>query len=169
MAAETRERDITNRLERWTSQANGGARAESKSLVGVRVVRDYFRPDIDTNTAISQVSSLAISDLYYLPPGTIPPMVMPYDPTASMPLALLTISSESMNETQLYDVAYFNIRNMLSGIQGTIAPAVFGGRIRRILVYVDPNRLAARGMSPADVANRLRQWNTLIPTGDAKS
>jgi CzcA family heavy metal efflux pump len=168
MPTETMERDITNRLERWTSQANGVALQESKSLIGVSVVRDYFRPDIDPNTALSQVSSLAISDLYYLPPGTIPPMVMPYDPTASMPLALLTISSSTMNETQLYDIAYFNIRNMLSGITGTIAPAVFGGRIRRILVYVDPNRLAARGMSPLDVANGLREWNTLIPTGDAK-
>src|SRR5574340_865563 len=129
MPTETMERDITNRLERWTSQANGVATQESKSLIGVSVVRDYFRPDIDPNTALSQVSSLAISDLYYLPPGTIPPMVMPYDPTASMPLALLTVSSSRMNETQLYDIAYFNIRNMLSGITGTIAPAVFGGRI----------------------------------------
>jgi multidrug efflux pump subunit AcrB len=168
MPTETMERDITNRLERWTSQANGVALQESKSLIGVSVVRDYFRPDIDPNTALSQVSSLAISDLYYLPPGTIPSMVMPYDRTASMPLALLTISSPTMNETQLYDVAYFNIRNMLSGITGTIAPAVFGGRIRRILVYVDPNRLAAHGMSPLDVANGLHQWNTLIPTSDAK-
>ena len=168
MPTEVMERDITNRLERWTSQANGVALQESKSLTGVSVVRDYFRPDIDPNTALSQVSSLAISDLYYLPPGTIPPMVMPYDPTASTPLALLTISSETLNETQLYDIAYFNIRNMLSGITGTIAPAVFGGRIRRILVYVDPNQLAARGLSPLDVANGLRRWNTLIPTGNAK-
>src|SRR5439155_512287 len=83
-------------------------------------------------------------------------------------LALLTVSSETLNETQLYDVAYFNIRNMLSGITGTIAPAVFGGRIRRILVYVDPNQLAARNLSPMDVVNGLRQWNTLVPTGDAK-
>src|SRR5215472_11178605 len=164
----TMERDITNRLERWTSQANGVALQESKSLLGVSVVRDYFRPDIDPNTALSQVSSLASSDLYYLPPGTIPPMVMPYDPTASIPLALLTVSSDTINETQLYDVAYFNIRNLLSGITGTIAPAVFGGRIRRILVYVDPNKLAARNLSPLDVVNGLRQWNTLIPTGDAK-
>src|SRR6266851_445439 len=168
MPTETMERDITNRLERWTSQANGVALQESKSLLGVSVVRDYFRPDVDPSTALSQVSSLASSDLYYLPPGTIPPMVMPYDPTASMPLVLLTVSSESMNETQLYDVAYFNIRNMLSGITGTIAPAVFGGRIRRIYVYVDPNKLAAHRMSALDVANSLRQWNTLIPTGDAK-
>ena len=168
MPTEVMERDITNRIERWTSQANGVALQESKSLIGVSVVRDFFRPDIDPNTALSQVSSLAISDLYYMPPGTIPPMVMPYDPTASIPLALLTVSSPTMNETQLYDIAYFNIRNMLSGITGTIAPAVFGGRIRRILVYVDPNKLASRGLSPLDVVNGLRQWNTLVPTGDAK-
>src|SRR5258707_3251030 len=168
MPTEAMERDITNRLERWTSQANGVALQESKSLIGVSVVRDYFRPDIDPNTALSQVSSLARSDLYYLPPGTIPTMVMPYDPTASIPLALLTVSSDTLNETQLYDVAYFNIRNMLSGITGTIAPAVFGGRIRRIYVYVDPSKLAAHGMSALDVVNALRQWNTLIPTGDAK-
>src|SRR5260370_28273443 len=168
MPTETMERDITNRLERWTSQANGVALQESKSLLGVSVVRDYFRPDIDPGTALSQVSSLASSDLYYLPPGTIPPMVMPYDPTASIPLALLTVSSDTLNETQLYDVAYFNIRNMISGITGTIAPALFGGRIRRIYVYVDPTKLAAHGMSSLDVVNSLRQWNTLIPTGDAK-
>jgi multidrug efflux pump subunit AcrB len=95
-------------------------------------------------------------------------MVMPYDPTASIPLALVTVSSPTINETQLYDVAYFNIRNMLSGITGVIAPAVFGGRIRRIYVYVDPYKLAARNLSALDVVNGLRQWNTLIPTGDAK-
>src|SRR5215472_13048315 len=95
-------------------------------------------------------------------------MVMPYDPTASIPLALVTVSSPTINETQLYDVAYFNIRNMLSGITGVIAPAVFGGRIRRIFVYVDPYKLAARNLSALDVVNGLRQWNTLIPTGDAK-
>jgi len=168
MPTEVMERDITNRIERWTSQANGIALQTSKSLLGVSVVRDFFRPDIDPNTALSQVSSLAISDLYYMPPGTIPPMVMPFDPTATIPLALVTVSSKTMNETKLYDIAYFNIRNMLSGITGTIAPAVFGGRIRRILVYVDPNKLAARGLSPLDVVNGLRKWNTLVPTGDAK-
>src|SRR5258708_22272422 len=93
MPTQTMERDITNRLERWTSQANGVALQESKSLLGVSVVRDYFRPDIDPSTALSQVSSLASSDLYYLPPGTITPMVMPYDPTGSIPPAPLTVYS----------------------------------------------------------------------------
>jgi len=64
MPAEVMEADITTRLERWTGQSNGVARQESKSMVGVSVVRDYFRPDIDPNTAMSQVTSLAMSDLY---------------------------------------------------------------------------------------------------------
>ena len=87
MPADVMEADITTRLERWTGQSNGVERQESKSMVGVSVVKDFFRPDIDPNTAMSQVTSLAMSDLYYLPPGTIPPMVMPFDPTANIPLA----------------------------------------------------------------------------------
>jgi len=88
MPAEVVEKDITTRLERWTGQANGVARQESKSMVGVSVVKDFFRKVVDPNTAMSQITSLAMSDLYYLPPGTIPPMVMPFDPTASIPLLL---------------------------------------------------------------------------------
>src|SRR5713101_4937371 len=168
MPTETMERDITNRLERWTSQANGVALQESKSLLGVSVVRDYFRPDIDPSTALSQVSSLASSDLYYLPPGTIPPMVMLFDPTASIPLALLTVSSDSLDETKLYDVAYFNIRNQLGSVPGVIAPAVYGGKLRRILAYLDPDKVQARGLSPLDVVNSIRSFNVLVPTGDAK-
>ncbi|MGH9161031.1 MAG: efflux RND transporter permease subunit, partial [Vicinamibacteraceae bacterium] len=111
MPAEFVEQDISTRLERWTGQANGVARQESKSMIGVSVVKNFFRPDIDLNTALSMVSSLAMSDLYYLPPGTIPPMVMPFDPTATIPLALVTVSSPTADETRLYDVAYFELRN----------------------------------------------------------
>ncbi len=168
MPAEVMERDITSRLERWTGQANGVALQESRSMIGVSVLRDYFRPDIDPNTAMSQVSSLAISDLYYLPPGTIPPMVMPFDPTASVPLALLSVSSSTFDETRLYDVAYFDLRNRLQGITGVIAPAVYGGRIRRILAYVDRDKLDSRNLSPMDVVQTLQAFNTLIPTGSAK-
>ena len=168
MPAEVMEKDITSRLERWTGQANGVARQESRSLTGVSIVRDYFRPDIDPNTAMSQVSSLAISDLYYLPPGTIPPMVMPFDPTAALPLALLSVSSPTLDETKLYDVAYFDLRNRLQGISGVIAPAVYGGRIRRILAYVDRERLQSRSVSPLDVVQALQNFNTMIPTGNAK-
>lgn len=168
MPAEVMEKDITTRLERWTGQSNGIARQEAKSMVGVSIVKDFFREDIDPNTAMSQVTSLAMSDLYYLPPGTIPPMVMPFDPTASIPLALISVSSPTFDETKLYDVAYFDLRNRLQSITGVIAPAVYGGRLRRILAYVDPLKAQARGMAPLDVINAIRDFNVMIPTGNAK-
>ncbi|MDA1272690.1 MAG: efflux RND transporter permease subunit [Verrucomicrobia bacterium] len=168
MPAEVMEKDITTRLERWTGQANGIARQESKSMVGVSVVKDYFREDVDPNTAMSQVTSLAMSDLYYLPPGTIPPMVMPFDPTASIPLCLISVSSPTFDETKLYDVAYFDLRNRLQSIPGVIAPAVYGGKLRRILAYVDPEKASSRGLSPLDVINSIRNYNVMIPTGNAK-
>ena len=109
-----------------------------------------------------------MSDLFYLPPGTIPPMVMPFDPTATLPLALVTVSSPTVNETKLYDIAYFDLRNRLQGISGVIAPAIYGGKLRRVLAYVDPDKLEARDLSPMDVVRTLRNFSTLIPTGDAK-
>jgi multidrug efflux pump subunit AcrB len=168
MPAEIVERDITNRLERWTGQADGIARQESKSMVGVSILRDYFRDDIDSNTAMSQVASLAQSDMFYLPPGTIPPLVMLFDPTATMPLCILRVYGDKFGEKELYDVAYFSIRNQLSGLPGVIAPAVFGGKLRRILLYLDRDKLVANGLAPLDVVKALRSFNLIIPTGNAK-
>jgi multidrug efflux pump subunit AcrB len=168
MPTEIMERDITNRLERWTSQSEGIARQESRSMMGVSIVKDYFRDDIDSNTAFSQVTSYAMSDLYYLPPGTVPPMVMLFDPSAPMPTALLAASSDVLDEKESYDLAYFNVRNMLSGSPGVIAPAVFGGKLRRIYVYLDQVKLQAYGLSLMDVQRAIKRNNLMIPTGNAK-
>ncbi len=167
MPPEVVEKDISSRLQRWTGQSVGIARQEAKSMLGVSIVRDYFREDISLDTAMAQVTSLAVSDMFYLPPGTLPPMVMPFDPTASVPVCLLSISSETMSEKELYDVAYFEMRNRLQAIQGVIAPAVYGGVLRRILVYVDPEKLEARNMSALQVAEGLDQSNPFVPIGSA--
>ncbi len=168
MPTEIMERDITSRLERWTSQSEGIERQESRSMMGVSIVKDYFRDDIDPNTAFSQVTSYAMSDMYYLPPGTVPPMVMLFDPSAPLPTALLAASSDVLNEKESYDLAYFNVRNMLSGSPGVIAPAVFGGKLRRIYIYLDPIKLEAYGLSLMDVQQAIKKNNLMIPTGTAK-
>ena len=169
MPPEVMERDIMSRLERWTGQSVGIEHQEAKAMLGVCVVKDFFREGISLETAMSQVTSYAVSDMFYLPPGTIPPMVMPFDPTASVPLCLVSVSSPSMNEKELYDIAYFELRNRLQSIQGVIAPAVYGGRLRRILAYVDRERLEARSLSPMDVVQALREQNVFIPAGNMKS
>ncbi len=168
MQTEFMDRTITNRIERWTGQAVGIERQESRTMIGVSVVRDHFSEGIDPNAAFAQVASLASADLYYLPPGTVPPMVMLYDPTAPLPTAYLAASSDVLDETKVYELAYFNVRNMLQGTPGVIAPAVFGGKLRRVYGELDPGELHARNLSFMDGLRALAEGAPMIPPGRLK-
>ena len=168
MPPEVMEKDIMSRLQRWTGQSVGIEHQEAKAMQGVCIVKDFFREGVSMDTAMSQVTSYAMSDMFYLPPGTIPPMVMPFDPTASVPLCLVVVSNPAMNESELYDIAYYELRNKLQSIQGVIAPAVYGGKLRRILAYVDREKLESHGMSLMDVQRALMEQNVLIPAGSIK-
>ena len=168
MPPEVMEKDIMSRLQRWTGQSVGIEHQEAKAMQGVCIVKDFFREGISMDTAMAQVTSYAMSDMYYLPPGTVPPMVMPFDPTASVPLCLVVVSNDQMNEQELYDIAYYELRNKLQSIQGVIAPAVYGGKLRRILAYVDREKLEAYGLSLMDVQQALLKQNVLIPAGSIK-
>lgn len=162
------EKTITNRVERWTNQATGCKLAESKSTQGVSVVRLFFRDDIDPAGALTQVNSLALGTLPTLPPGTLPPVVLPFDPTATLPLGVLSVRSPDLDEKGLQDLARIEIRNMLGGVPGVVAPVVFGGKQRTILIYVDPNKLEARGLSTKDIVDALAKSNFMITPGVAK-
>lgn len=162
------EKTITNRIERWTSQATGCQRVESKSTLGVSIVRLYFRDDIDPNGALTESNSLALGTLPTLPPGTLPPVVLRFDPTGTLPLGILSVTSPEPDETQLKDLARIDVRNMLGGVPGVVAPAVFGGKDRTILIYVDPKKLQARNLSPMDVVNALSRENLMVTPGVVK-
>lgn len=162
------ERTITNRVERWTNQAVGCKSVESRSTQGVSVVRLSFRDDVDPNGALTQVNSLALGTLPTLPPGTLPPVVVPYDPTATIPLCILAMSADDLDQTQLKDTARIDVRNMLGGVKGVVAPAAFGGKDRTVLIYVDPNKLQARDLSPMDVVDALQKSNLMVTPGIAR-
>jgi len=168
MPAMVVEKDITSRMERWTGQSPGIEKQLSKSLMGVSIVTNFYGEDIDPAEAMANTSSYAMSDMYYQPPGTLPPMIQPFDPTASKPLMLLTVSSEVKSGKELYDIAYYNLRQMLSGVKGIIAPAAYGGTKRRIYIFVDPAKLEAVGISQTQVSDAIKKNTTMIPSGIAK-
>ncbi|NOY43209.1 MAG: efflux RND transporter permease subunit [Planctomycetes bacterium] len=168
MPPEIMEKDIMSRMQRWTGQSVGIEHQEAKAMTGVCIVKDFFREGISLDTAMAQTTSYAMSDMFYLPPGTIPPMLMPIDPTASLPLCLVVVDSPGMDEQQLYDIAYYELRNKLQSIQGVISPAVFGGKLRRIYAYMDPRKLEAYGLTLMDVQHQLSKYNVLIPAGNMK-
>src|SRR5437667_5270759 len=113
MPAANVEKDITNRMERWTGQAAGTAKQESRSIVGCSIVRNYYRDDIDPNGALTQVNSLASAAIPNLPPGTLPPVVLPFDPTSTTPVCLIALDSDKYEGGILYDTARHYGRNQL--------------------------------------------------------
>ncbi|HEX4131028.1 MAG TPA: efflux RND transporter permease subunit [Pirellulales bacterium] len=168
MPAEGMEKDITNRMERWTGQANGTARLESRSIVGASIVRSYFHGDVDPNGALTQVNSLALAAVPNLPPGTLPPVVLPFDPTSSTPIAIVALDSQTQNESTLYDVGRYEVRNMIMASPGAVSPVVYGGKVRAVMLYVDRIKAQARGLSPVDVMKAMDNYNVFLPTGDIK-
>ena len=168
MPAEGMEKDITSRMERWVAQANGLSRQESRSIVGASIVRDYFQGDVDPSGALTQVNSLALASVPNLPPGTLPPVVLPFDPTSSTPIGLIALNSQTENESTLYDVARYEVRTMIMSLPGSVAPVVYGGKIRAVMLYMDREKMQARGLSPLDVMKAMDNYNVFLPAGDAK-
>jgi multidrug efflux pump subunit AcrB len=168
MAATSVESGITARMERGTGQAAGIMRQESRSLLGVSIVRNFFAGDVDPSGALTQVNSLATVEIPTLPPGTLPPVILPYDPTSSTPVCLVALNSKTQGESALYDTARYQVRMMIMSSRGANAPVVYGGKIRTILAYLDRDRLQAHGLAPTDVMHALDRFNIFIPAGDAK-
>jgi multidrug efflux pump subunit AcrB len=167
MPAAAIEKTITNRIERWVNQAPGAATVVSKSVPGVSVVRVYFRDDTDPNAALTMTGQLALGTLATLPPNTLPPVVLPFDPTGTLPLGVLTVSNPALDEANVKDVARIQVRNELGKVKGCVAPVAVGGKDRTILIYLDPKKLEARHLSSTDVVNALKAGNMMVTPGIA--
>ncbi len=161
------ESDITNSYERFFTLGSGIDHIESRSLPGVSLIKIYFQPGTDGNAAVSNISNLAMANLRRLPPGTLPPVVLKFD-AANLPVCLITLKGEGLNETQLKDLAQFSVRNQVANVPGASVPPPYGGRYRQIMVYVDPVKLEAHQMSVMDVVESLNQSNLILPAGDVR-
>jgi hydrophobic/amphiphilic exporter-1 (mainly G- bacteria), HAE1 family len=167
MAPEQIENDITGQFERMFTLAPGIDHMESRSLTGVSLIKVYFRPGSDPDADASSIANLSMASLRYLPPGTLPPIVMPFD-ASSLPVCLVTLKGEGLTEAQLRDLGQFTIRNQMAGVPGASEPPAFGGRYRQIMVYVDPLKLEAHQLSVMDVVRKVDEANLILPSGDVK-
>jgi multidrug efflux pump subunit AcrB len=161
------EADITNTFERFFTLAANVDHSESRSLTGVSLIKIYFKPGTDPNAALSNVANLAMADLRRLPPGTLPPVVLGMD-ASTQPVCLVTLKGQGFNETQLKDLAQFQVRNQISSVQGASVPQPYGGTYRQIQIYVDPLKLEAHNLSLTDVVQSVDQSNLILPAGDVR-
>ncbi len=160
------EPDLTNQEERWTDMAAGIRQQESRSILGVSIVRNYFYPEVTEGEALASVLSWSQAVLPHLPPGTLPPSVIPFDPTSTTPACLVALNSPDADEKTLYDIGRFEVRNRIMTIRGAVSPVVFGGKLRAVQVYLDRQRMQARNLSPVDVMRAMELSNLFLPTGE---
>src|SRR3954464_365515 len=167
MPPEQIETDITSRFERFFTLGSGIEHIESRSLPGVSVIKVYFQPGTNPDSAVTTISNLAMAQLRRLPPGTLPPVVLKFD-ASSLPVCLVTVKGEGLDETKLRDLAQFQVRNQIAGIPGASVPPPFGGKYRQIMVYTDPAKLEAHQLSLMDTVRALNNANLILPAGDVQ-
>ena len=162
------ERRITSNVERGImTLVNDIEHVESQSLGGIAIVKIYFHPNANVQTALAQVAAISQTFLRFLPQGTTPPLVIIYS-ASTVPVLQVGLTSDSMGEQQLFDYGNYFIRTQISTVPGASMPFPYGGKSRLVSVDIDPTVLQAKGLSPVDIVNAVNVQNLILPTGTAK-
>ena len=150
-----------------SANVNGIKNMEAQTLNGLSVQKIYFQPDVNLDLAIAQIVSATNSIRALMPPGIQPPVVVQFN-ASSVPVLQLSLSSDSLNEQQLYDFGIYRVRQQLAPVAGVTLPTPAGGKYRQIMVDIDPDKLLSRGLTPLDIVNAVNTQNLTLPSGTAK-
>jgi CzcA family heavy metal efflux pump len=162
------EQRITTNVERGiTVLVNDVEHIESQSLNGIAIIKVFFQPGANIQTALAQTAAISQTFLKNLPPGTTPPLVIIYS-ASTVPVIQIGLTSETLSEQQLFDYANNFIRTQLATVPGAGTPFPYGGKQRVISVDIDPTSLQAKGLSAVDIVNAVNAQNLILPTGTAK-
>src|ERR1700691_5971315 len=150
-----------------SANVNGIKNMEVQTLNGLSIQKIYFQPDVNLDLAIAQIVSATNSIRSLMPPGIQPPIVVQFN-ASSVPVLQLSLSSDKLNEQQLYDFGIYRIRQDLAPVPGVTLPTPAGGKYRQIMVDIDPDKLLSRGLTPMDIVNAVNTQNLTLPSGTAK-
>ncbi len=162
------EQRITSNVERGVMVlVNDIEHVESQSLNGIAIVKIYFHPGANIQTALAQTTAISQTFLRTLPPGTTPPLVIIYS-ASTVPVLQVGLNSDSLSEQQMFDYGNNFIRTQISTVPGASMPFPYGGKSRVVSVDIDSTALQSKGLSPMDIVNTVNAQNLILPTGTAK-
>src|SRR6476659_8860151 len=164
---ETEQRVSTYSQYSISSNVTGIKDMESQTLQGLSVLEVYLKPDVNLDLAIAQIVSATNAIRALMPPGIQPPIIVQFN-ASSVPVLQLSLTSDSLNEQQLYDYGIYRLRQQLAPVHGVTFPTPAGGKYRQIMVDIDPAKLLARGLTPLDVVNAVNAQNLTLPSGQVK-
>src|ERR1700761_6567297 len=140
---------------------------DSQTVNGASVIKISFQPQVRIDAAMSQIGAAVNSIRFRMPPGVNPPWILRFS-ASTVPIIQLSLSSDTLSESELYDYGLFRVRQQLSTVPGTLLPAPYGGVARQIMVDMDQNALLAKGITPADVTTAINAQNLTLPSGTTK-
>src|SRR5437867_6212123 len=162
------EQRITSNVERGvTTLVNDVEHIESQSLNGIAIIKVFFQPGANIQTALAQTAAISQTFLRFLPPGTTPPLVIIYS-ASTVPVIQIGLTSDTLSEQQLFDYGNNFIRTQLATVPGAATSSHYGGKQRVVSVDIDTKALQSKGLSPVDVVNAVDAQNLILPTGTAK-
>jgi len=144
-----------------STNVNGVKDMEAETVNGISVQKIYFQPDVNLDLAIAQIVSATNSIRALLPTGIEPPIVVQYSASA-VPVLQIDLTSDVLNESQLYDYGYYKMRQILAPIHGVTLPTPAGGKYRQIMVDIDQTKLLAKGLTPLQVVNAVNAQNLTL-------
>ncbi len=164
---EMEKRVVTNFERSITSNVNDIEHIESQAYNGYAVIRIFFHPNVKIDMAVAQTTATMQTSLRQMPPGMFPANILKYD-AASVPILQLGLSSKTLKEQEIFDIANSFIRTPLGTVQGASVSYPLGGKQRSVMVDLNQDELFARQLSPIDVSNALNLQNLILPAGTAK-
>ena len=150
-----------------SSNVSGIKDIEAETVNGISVQKIYFQPDVNIDLAISQIVAATNAIRALMPIGIEPPIVVQYSASA-VPVMQISLSSDNLSQTQLYDYGIYRLRQMIAPIHGITLPTPAGGKYRQIMVDIDQTKLLAHGLTPLQVVNAVNAQNLTLPGGDEK-
>jgi CzcA family heavy metal efflux pump len=165
--AEMEGRVVTVCERALTTTVNDMEHTESESYQGVAIVKVFFQPQVKVELALAQITAIVQTILRVLPPGSFPPFVIKYD-ASSVPIVQLALSGQGLSEADLYDDGLQFVRPRLANVKGASVPLPFGGKVKQVMVDIDPNLLYARHLAATDVSTAISQQNLILPAGTAR-
>ncbi len=167
LSAKEMEQRVTTFSEFVMAVVNDVKAIDSQTVNGASVIKISFQPQVRIDAAMSQIGAAVNSIRFRMPPGVNPPWILRFS-ASTVPIIQLSLSSDTLSESQLYDYGIFRVRQQLTTVPGTLLPAPYGGVSRQIMVDMDQNALLAKGVSPADITAAINAQNLTLPSGTTK-
>ncbi len=150
-----------------TTTVNDIEHIEANSYTGVGIVKIFFQPNVNIQTANAQVTAVSQTIVKQMPAGTTPPLILNYS-ASTVPILQLALSGKGLTEQNLGDLGLNTVRTKLVTVAGASIPYPFGGKTRQVQIDLDTKAMQARGLSGQDVANALAAQNLITPVGTQK-